>query len=303
MRRRTQIIILIAACVLAVAAPGFSDTLILKSGEKITGYFEGGSARVVKFRTGDGAVKDYDIFAVQQIQFGEEKTVTTSSTTSTSNQPAARSSSSTSTSTTPPASTQAAAGDGPRLRTSTERVTQPTSSNAANTAWTIPTGSTLVVRMLDSINSERNKVGDTFIATLEEPLVQGGVEVIPRGADIRGRIANVNEAGRIAGSAQLGLELTQVTVNGIPYSLTTSEYQEVGEGRGAQTAKRAGVGAGIGAVIGAIAGGGKGAAIGAGVGGGGATAVQVLTKGEKLNIPSETKLEFTLRSPLVVAGK
>jgi len=157
--------------------------------------------------------------------------------------------------------------------------------------------------MIDSINSERNKVGDTFIATLEEPVVEGGVEVIPRGADIRGRIANVNEAGRIAGSAQLGLELTQVTVNGIPYSLTTSEYQEVGEGRGSQTAKRAGVGAGIGAVIGAIAGGGKGAAIGAGVGGGGATAVQVLTKGEKLNIPSETKLEFTLRAPLVVAGK
>ena len=64
-----------------------------------------------------------------------------------------------------------------------------------------------------------------------------------------------------------------------------------------------GASAGIGAAIGAIAGGGKGAAIGAGVGGGGATAVQVLTKGEKLNIPSETKLEFTLRSPLVVAAK
>jgi hypothetical protein len=129
------------------------------------------------------------------------------------------------------------------------------------------------------------------------------VEVIPVGADVRGRIANINEAGRIAGSAELGLELTQVVVNGIPYSITTSEYQEVGEGRGSQTAKRAAVGAGIGAIIGAIAGGGKGAAIGAGVGGGGATAVQVLTKGEKLNIPSETKLEFTLRAPLVVAGR
>src|SRR5207248_7827327 len=85
----------------------------------------------------------------------------------------------------------------------------------------------------------------------------------------------------------------------IPYSVTTSEYNEVGEGRGKETAKRAGIGAGIGAAIGAIAGGGKGAAIGAGVGGAGGTAIQVLTKGEKLNIPSETKLEFTLRSPLV----
>jgi hypothetical protein len=157
--------------------------------------------------------------------------------------------------------------------------------------------------MIDAVNSETSKVGDQFIAVLDEAVYQGGVEVIPRGSDIRGRIANVNEAGRVAGSAQLGLELTQVIVNGIPYSVTTSEYQEVAEGRGSQTARRAAAGAGIGAVIGAIAGGAKGAAIGAGVGGGGATAVQVMTKGDKLNIPSETKLEFTLRAPLVVAGK
>jgi len=157
--------------------------------------------------------------------------------------------------------------------------------------------------MIDSINSETNKIGETFVAVLDEPLYQGGVEVVPRGADVRGRIANINEAGRVAGKAELGLELTQIVVNGVPYSLTTSEYEQAGASRGGQTAKRAGLGAAIGAGIGAIAGGGKGAAIGAGVGAGGATAVQVLTKGEKLNIPSETKLEFTLRSPLVIAAR
>lgn len=265
------------------AAPAFADTLTLKSGEKISGYFEGGSARVIKFRLNDGLVKDYDILTVQQIQFGDDKT--TSSLT-----PASR-----------PATSSAPAD--PRLVPGTERVTRPASPNAANTGYTIATGSKVVIRMIDSVNSESNKVGETFIAVLDEPISQGGVEVIPRGADVRGRIANVNEAGRIAGSAQLGLELTQIIVNGIPYSITTSEYNEVGEGRGGQTAKRAGGGAAVGAIIGAIAGGKKGAAIGAGVGAGGATAVQVLTKGEKLNIPSETKLEFTLRSPLVVAAR
>jgi hypothetical protein len=288
MRKLTQITTFIA--VIAVfAMPAFSDTLVLKSGEKITGFFEGGSARVIKFRSGDGVVKDYDLLSVQQIQFGEDKTATSSSSTSST---AAASSAAPRSNTTDP-----------RLLPSNERVTRPTSANAANTAWTIPTGSKIVIRMIDSVNSEKSKVGDPFTAVLDEAVVQGGVEVIPRGADIRGRIANVNEAGRIAGAAQLGLELNQIIVNGIPYSVTTSEYQEVAEGRGSQTAKRAAAGAGIGAVIGAIAGGGKGAAIGAGVGGGGATAVQVLTKGEKLNIPSETKLEFTLRSPLVVAGR
>jgi len=269
------------------AVPAFSDTLVLKNGEKISGYFEGGSARVIKFRTSDGAVKDYDLFSVQQIQFGDEKAA--SNPTVSSNAATARSA--------------ATSGADPRLVPGTERVTRPTSSNAANTGWTVPTGSKVVIRMIDSVNSETNKVGDTFVAVLDEPISQGGIEVIPRGADVRGRIANIEDAGRLKGSAQLGLELTQIIVNGIPYSVTTSEYSEVGEGRGKQTAKRAAVGAGIGAAIGAIAGGGKGAAIGAGVGGGGATAVQVLTKGEKLNIPSETKLEFTLRSPLVVAGR
>src|SRR5256885_7842325 len=291
MTKLTQITTLIAAFAL-LAAPAFSDTLVLKNGEKGSGYFEGGSPRVIKFRTSDGVVKDYDLLSVQQIQFGDEKTASSpnssNATTSSSNAATARS---------------ATSGAVPRLVPGTERVTKPASSNAANTGWTIPTGSKVVIRMIDSVNSETNKIGDTFVAVLDEPISQGGIEVMPRGADVRGRIANIEDAGRLKGSAQLGLELTQIIVNGIPYSVTTSEYSEVGEGRGKQAAKRAGLGAGIGAAIGAIAGGGKGAAIGAGVGGGGATAVQGLTKGEKLNIPSATKLQFTLRSPLVVAGR
>jgi hypothetical protein len=286
MRRLIQITtLMVALAVLAV--PAFSDTLILKSGERVSGYFEGGTARVVKFRTGDGPVKDYDILSVQQIQFSDDK-----SSSSTPVKPA----------TSAPSSSVTSSSQ-PRLVPGDQRVTKPTSSTAANTAFTIPTGSKITIRLIDSINSETNKVGETFVAVLDEPLSQGGLEVIPRGADVRGRIANVNEAGRVAGAAQLGLELTQINVNGIPYSVTTSEYNEVGEGRGTDTAKKVGVGAGAGAIIGAIVGGKKGAAIGAGVGGGGATAVQVMTKGEKLNIPSETKLEFTLRSPLVVAGR
>src|SRR5262245_28730804 len=291
MTKLTQITTFIAVFAV-LAVPAFSDTLVLKSGEKISGFFEGGSARVIKFRTSDGVVKDYDLFSVQQIQFGDDKAATSSSSSSAS---------STSTSSAAPARTNNSAD--PRLLPSNERVTRPTSANAANTAWTIPTGSKVVIRMIDSVNSEKSKVGEQFTAVLDEAVVEGGVEVIPRGADVRGRIANVNEAGRIAGADQLGLELHQIILNGIPYSITTSEYQEVAEGRGSQTAKRAAAGAGIGAVIGAIAGGGKGAAIGAGVGGGGATAVQVMTKGEKLNVPSETKLEFTLRVPLVIAAK
>jgi len=167
----------------------------------------------------------------------------------------------------------------------------------------LPTGSKITIQLVDSISSDTSKAGSTFVAVLDQPLIIDGTEVAPRGADVRGRITTANDAGTISGKSQLGLELTQLYVNGIPYALSTSEYSEAGESRTGETVKRAGIGAGIGAVIGAIAGGGKGAAIGAGVGGGAGTASQVLTKGEKLNIPSETKLEFTLRSPLVIAAR
>lgn len=284
MKKLTQLTTFIAVVAL-LAVPVFSDTLVLKNGDRISGYYEGGSARVIKFRSNDGAVKDYDLLSIRQIQFGEEKTAASGAPSTT------------------PSTSRSTAPAEPRLIPGSERVTKPTSSSAANTAFTIPTGSKVVIRMIDSIDSETNKVGETFVAVLDEAVFQGGVEVVPRGSDVRGRIANVNEAGRVAGAAQLGLELTQIVVNGIPYSIVTSEYNEAGESRGGQTAKRAAGGAAIGAVIGAIAGGKTGAAIGAGVGGGGATAAQVLTKGEKLNIPSETKLEFTLRAPLVVAAR
>src|SRR3989449_2820146 len=163
MRKLTRITTFIAVLVL-FAVPLFSDTLVLKSGERVSGYFEGGSARVVKFRANDGIVKDYDILSVQQIQFGDEKSPISSTSRS--------SSSSTSQST-------------PRLVPGSERVTRPTSSNAAATGWTIPTGSKITIRMIDSINSETNKVGETFVAVLDEALYQDGVEVVPRGADVR----------------------------------------------------------------------------------------------------------------------
>jgi hypothetical protein len=275
--------------------------LVLKNGEKISGYFEGGTARVIKFRSADGTINDYDLFSVQQIQFGDTKAAAAPAPARPATPPAAAAAPAPANAVASPAPAPPSAD--PRLLPGNSRVTRPASANAANSSFTIPTGAKVVIRTIDSISSEKNKPGDAFVAILEEPIEQNGTEVVPKGVDVRGRIANLQSAGRVTGSAELGLELTQIYVNGIAYSVTTSEYEEVSESRTGQTGKRVAGGAAIGALIGAIAGGGKGAAIGAGVGGGGATAVQVMTKGEKLNIPSETKLEFTLRAPFVVASK
>ena len=284
MKRLGQPIVVVVTLAL-FAVPGFADTLVLKNGTKLTGYYEGGTARVVHFRGSDGIAKDYDIIQIQEVVFEAAPSPTPAVT------PA-------------PAAAAPPSSSAPQLRPASERPpATPPSSNAATTGYTVPTGSKLTIQLVDAINSETSKAGSTFVALLDQPLLVNGVEVAPRGADIRGRITTANDAGRIAGSAELGLELTQMYINGIPYALTTSEYSEAGESRTGQTVRRAGIGAGLGAVIGAVAGGGKGAAIGAGVGAGAGTASQVLTKGEKLNIPAETKLEFTLRSPLVIAAR
>jgi len=292
MRKLGQLIGVIVALAV-VAAPAFADTLVLKNGTKVTGYYEGGTPRVVKFRGSDGVAKDYDIIQIQEVIFDAAASASAAPTTTpTPSNAAAPSTSSSSTSSTP------------QLRPASERPpATPPSSSAAATGYTVPTGTKVTIQLVDAINSETSQAGSTFIALLDQPLLVNGLEVAPRGADIRGRISTANDAGRIAGKAELGLELTQIYVNGIPYALSTSEYSEAGESRTGQTVRRAGLGAGIGAVIGAVAGGGKGAAIGAGVGAGAGTASQVLTKGEKLNIPAETKLEFTLRSPLVIAAR
>jgi hypothetical protein len=263
------------AAILSLCPFAFPDTLILKDGTRVTGYYEGGTARVVRFETG-GRVREYDLLTVEEILFGG--TVTSSG-------------------------TPEAGREAPRLLTPDEAARPATSATAANGAFAIPRGTLMLVRLVDGINSEENETGQAFRATLADPLLVDGVEVVPADAEVRGQIVEAEGAGRINGAAELRLELTEIAVNGLSYALTTSEYQEAAESRGGQTATRVGAGAGIGALVGLLAGGGRGAAIGAGVGAGTAGVVQVLTKGEKLYIPAETLLEFTLSEPLMVAAR
>jgi hypothetical protein len=165
---------------------------------------------------------------------------------------------------------------------------------------TIPAGQSLLVRMIDGVDSSRNHVGDVFHASLETDLYANNMLVARKGTDIYGRLAEAQQAGHLAGSAELQLELIRIVIEGRDYPLVSSDYSLKGKGRGADTAKKVGGGAVVGAIIGAIAGGGQGAAIGAGVGSAAGAGVQVLTKGQQVKVPSETMLEFRLQQPAVV---
>ena len=167
---------------------------------------------------------------------------------------------------------------------------------------TIPAGQSLLVRMIDGVDSSKNHVGDVFHASLETDLNVSNSIVARKGTDVYGRLANAQEAGHVSGSAELQLELTRIVIDGKDYPIVSSDYSLRGKGRGSDTAKKVGGGAVAGAIIGAIAGGGKGAAIGAGVGSAAGAGVQVLTKGQQVKVPSETLLEFRLQQPVTVAA-
>jgi len=166
---------------------------------------------------------------------------------------------------------------------------------------TIPAGTVITVRLVDSVDTRVNKAGDEIKATVDSQIADNGQIVIPRYSKARLRIVSVRNAGHIKGQSEVQLKLVSVTVGGQAYNVNSGVYQREAKGsRGKQTAERAGIGAAVGGIIGAIAGGGKGAAIGAGAGAGVGTGVQMATKAPPVDIPSETKIDFTLNSPLTV---
>lgn len=162
---------------------------------------------------------------------------------------------------------------------------------------TVPAGTRILVRMIDSIDSSKQKAGFRFSASLETNLQVDNVVVAPRGSMVYGVLSAASSSGRMKGSSELVLELTDIMINGTAYPLLTSTYEVKGKGEGKNTAKKVVGGAGLGALIGGIAGGGKGAGIGALVGAGAGTAVAASKKGEQLSIPSETLIEFRLQQP------
>lgn len=170
-------------------------------------------------------------------------------------------------------------------------------SAAAQNKVTVPAGTRILIRTADPIDTTKQKTGYRFTASLETNLQVDNIVVAPRGTTVYGRLAQASSAGRMSGSSELILELTDIVLDGTSYALLTSTYSVKGKGEGKKTAGKILGGTGLGALIGGIAGGGTGAAIGALAGAAGGTAVAASKKGEQLQIPSESLLEFRLEQP------
>lgn len=169
-----------------------------------------------------------------------------------------------------------------------------------SSARELPKGSEVVVRLIDSIDSEKARQGDTFRASLAEPLQIGAEVIAPTGADVVVRLAEERESGKLTGRTELTVELVSVTIGGKPVPIRTSSVTQASGSRGERTAKVAAGTAAVGAIIGAIAGGGRGAAIGAGAGAAAGAGSQVFMKGQRVFIPSETVLVFLTEAPVKI---
>jgi len=265
--------LLAGGSLLLLAAIGVADTLELKDGRVLQGKYLGGTQAVMRFEV-NGDVQTFPTNDIVALTF----------TRNSGSAPA-------------PAAAPPPQGDpGPA-----QSAPPPAASNSPAGGVSVPAGQSILVRMIDGVDSSKNHVGDLFHASLETDLNVNGVLVARKGTDVYGRLASSDKGGTFSGKSELQLELTRLVIDGRDYPVVSSDYNVQGKSQGSSAAKKVGGGAVAGAIIGAIAGGGKGAAIGAAAGGGAGAGVQILTKGDRVKVPSETLLEFRLQQPVTIA--
>jgi hypothetical protein len=166
---------------------------------------------------------------------------------------------------------------------------------------TIPAGTVILTRLNEPLSSDHSQIGDQFTGTLQQPLVVNGFVVARRGQVVMGQVKSAKKAGRVTGTSQLGVELTDITlVDGEQAPILTELWKTTGGTTdGADAATIAG-GTGLGAAIGAAADWGRGAAIGAGAGAVLGIGAVLLTRGRPTILEPESLLTFRLVDPVKV---
>ena len=315
--------LLTVAIALTLATACFADTITLKNGRVINGTYLGGTARTIRVDVGD-RVETVDVSDVARIEFrnsfddGRPTMRRSDSAGSTSDRPTLRRAPGSDSDSDQPTlrradNSDSSDDDRPILRRSDNSgggttilhpdAPIPVSPPAApaRDPVELPAGTNFVVRMINGVDSDRDRVGATFSASIDEPVkAPSGDILVDRGADAVVKLVDTKESGKLTGKAELTLMLVSFKVAGKMVDINTQTVSRESSSRGEKTAKVAGGGAVVGAVLGGIFGGGKGAVAGAAAGGATGAGVQVLTKGQTVKVPSETRLSFVLDSPVQI---
>ena len=162
-------------------------------------------------------------------------------------------------------------------------------------------GTRLHVRLDEAIDTRRNRPGDVFTATLDEPLVSGDHVVVPSGVIFRGHVTQAKASGRLSGRAVLALRLESFDLNGRTYQIDSAR-STLSRGHKKHNLLWIGGSSAGGATIGAAAAGGPAALIGAGAGAAAGTIGAAFTGKRQIDLPAETQLTFRLAGNVQVGG-
>lgn len=166
---------------------------------------------------------------------------------------------------------------------------------------TVPAGTVVQLRVNQPIDSRHSPVGSSFSGVLQQDVVVGGYVAMPRGATLQGTVVDATSAGALKGRAELGLQLSTLTLGGLTYPVSSSLWSQASGDKAVRTVNSAlGLGA-LGAIIGGVAGGGAGAAIGAGAGGAVGLGASAASGSGAVVVPPESLLTFRLNAPVDVA--
>lgn len=170
--------------------------------------------------------------------------------------------------------------------------------------FTLAEGTVLTILTNHALSSDTHTAGETFEATLAEPIVEGDWVVAKEGAPVVGMVVASTKGGRVKGVAELQVAIREITLtDGQRVRVDTELSTAAAKSEKKKDMAKVAITTGAGAIIGGIAGGGKGAAIGAAVGGAGGTAVVMGTRGKPAAIAARSELRFRVTRPVKITEK
>ena len=257
---RGMVLVCLISVLLIGAATG--DTLETRAGELLTGQYMGGTQNSVRFQIGR-ELRTFPTTELLALTFMRNPSAA----------PAAAP---------PPAVPPAAPVE--------QATAEPNQLPPLDPTITAPSGTRLMVRLDQTLDSTRHGAGHMFMTSLETDLVVDGKKLAFRGDKVYGRLVSAKQGGRMAGKSELGVVVTDIMIKNIPHPIETTGVKAVSQGSGGSTVRNVAVGAGIGRLAkGTSKGAKRGAAVGLGA--------SVLTSGSKVYIPAGTLMEFNLTKP------
>src|SRR5262249_23974501 len=107
---------------------------------------------------------------------------------------------------------------------------------------TVPSGTLIPLRMIDSVDSKTDRGGQTFKASITEDVQVNGETVIRKGNNAYVKLTQVQQAGNIRGQSQLQLQLDRLILDSGSYKAESNVYETQGAAQGQKTARNVGIG-------------------------------------------------------------